>query len=261
MSYTPHTPGIFTFNTECAAPSGFTLKTDDFSANSTNLAYYNNGNGLIASGYDNGYYKKDTKNWTDANGYINNGMGNTNGANQLLYRPTNGAVDGATGRAGDVPNIDSQRQKDDTLLNDIISKEYCHYKVRYQALLTAFLNAVKPQPIDEANASNYLNNLIEINHRLNALVLLVKYIADERIAYIDARNTALNATNAEIEREIASLSSTSEQLLSNETVMNTRKEMIRFTKEKNNSIANQITLWASLNVVAIAIIFHLYRKL
>jgi hypothetical protein len=43
-------------------------------------------------------------------------------------------------------------------------------------------------------------------------------------------------------------------------IITTQREMVRFTEEKNNYTANQIAAWAAANVVAIGVIFYVYRN-
>jgi hypothetical protein len=35
---------------------------------------------------------------------------------------------------------------------------------------------------------------------------------------------------------------------------------VRYTQEKNNYTSNQIALWGALNVVALGVIFYVYRN-
>ena len=115
---------------------------------------------------------------------------------------------------------------------------------------------------NDANASVYLKILIELNKKINAFVSLMDHIANERAGIIDARTHTFNEFNAKLQEFNLSPSVVDNKALdAKKSILNTRKEMIRYTKEKNNSISNNISLWAALNVVAIAMIFTLYRKM
>jgi hypothetical protein len=39
-----------------------------------------------------------------------------------------------------------------------------------------------------------------------------------------------------------------------------QKEMVRYTEEKNAYNTNQIAVWAAANVVALGVIFYVYRS-
>lgn len=262
----------FTFDTSCPGDylksSGLTLTlTMDLNKDNSETYKYFNG-GLIQSNYGT-YYDKDSnssvKDWTKSGGaqsYLNtlNKLPGTSAELLMLVSTGNGSL---TGNVMDANNLitGKQREKDGELLNTQLKKEYCHYKQRYKTLLEAFLNSVKPNPVADVDTTKALEALIEINNRMNAFVLLVKYIGNDRIASVNSYLGALNSTNEEINKSIASLGPTGSILTQNNTILHTRNEMVRYTKEKNNSITNHISLWASLNVVAIAIIFHLYRKM
>lgn len=216
--------------------------------------------GLIRSNYASDYYNTSEKKWDKADDYIRD---HTNGTFALLTGPviSDGGNVGTVGRSL-IPDIKSQRENDEAL-SAAIKNEYCHYRSRYNACITAFFNSVQPTtppPANAANATHYLKALIELNARLNALNGLVDFIVNTRASTFDAKNTALNTMNAELNTAIGELS-TANDFISDESVINTRKEMVRYTKEKNNAITNQISLWASLNIVALALIFHVYRSM
>ena len=196
-----------------------------------------------------------------AEGYITS-IQSGNNVTKLLIPPGTGTTNENPGTRT-LPKPDEQQENDKAFMTRV-QGEYCFYKTRYNALLTEFLADIRGKMINEAfsgNAQVYLDKLIEINTRMNALVQLIKYIGDTRIANVNNLITTLNEQNTSLQNSINNLSNTGDVLNQNNTILHTRKEMVRYTKEKNNAIMNQVSLWASLNVVAIAIIFHLYRTL
>jgi hypothetical protein len=207
--------------------------------------------GLIKPGFDGpGKYNPATSSWTDANAYIaeiKSGVTATI-AGRLL----------ANEASAPTPNISTTQVQmtNDTALLGHIKKEYCFYSTRYQAYIAKYLAA----KTDVALAVKYLDLAKDYNSKLNALTGLVDHIANTRAGYVNARTAAFNELNNQIQQMVTTGSGPTSFVAEN-SVLNTRKEMLRYTKEKNNSITNHISLWAALNVVAIAMIFTLYRKM
>jgi hypothetical protein len=244
------------FGTECGTITAPAVITTGTAASVMSGAFFPDTSGaLIVSGYDSGYYNKTTKKWEKAADYIRDKLSN-NTKPLIIQTPT-----GLREDVANVMNVREQEEKDDSLIA-LIRKEYCFLQVRYKAYLSAFLNSIKIEnPVNGAMKDVYLEILIDLNHKLNALVLLIDYIKETRAAYVNANTSTFNELNTRLSEEMASLQPSTELITSNQAVLNTRKEMIRYTKEKNNAISNQISLWASLNIVAIAMIFHLYRSM
>jgi hypothetical protein len=162
-----------------------------------------------------------------------------------------------------IPIINDRSAKDREL-GERIKNEYCFYSVRYNYFLTRFLGLIAGGVTSNATtteATRLLAILKDLNMKLNALADVVDYYATVRIAHVNIRTTALNTVNAHIQNNIHTTAAPAAALVADQNILNTRKEMIRYTKEKNNSIANQVSLWAALNIVAIGMIFHLYRTL
>ncbi len=210
----------------------------------------NNGAGLIVSDYAN-YFTNGQ--WTSYDSYYDD---------LIKSNPTGQAMKFVTSAAGaNTPattDITTTGDNDKKLI-DRLTAEYCYFRVRYNKYLDTFIGeATKQSGADNDKANALLANLIELNEKLNAFALYVDWYNSNRAGIVNARTTAMNKLNDDIQKDRPK---NIEAVKSDEAVLNTRKEMVRYTKEKNNAITNQISLWASLNVVAIAIIFHLYRTL
>jgi hypothetical protein len=215
------------------------------------------GQGLITQGYDvAGSFSRDTKQWTGSTAYLNE-IKTTTVTGRLL----NQLNSGGTEQSLNINNIDAQTTQD-IQLNNRLKDEYCFYRSRYSAYLTAFLDAIKPGTSASSDRQQaLLNILIDLNAKINAFSTLLDEYTKTRASIVNARNDALNRLNASIKTTSAPVKEMSDRLEEGNAVLNTRKEMIRYTKEKNNSVTNQISLWAALNIVAIGMIFHLYRTL
>ena len=66
--------------------------------------------------------------------------------------------------------------------------------------------------------------------------------------------------NLNINGKLKSLTKTYNMLNSDDAIVTTQKEAIRYTTEKNNYTSNQIAVWAALNIVALGTIFYVYRS-
>jgi hypothetical protein len=256
----PECSGSFT-----ATPFSGTGGVDN---NSNTTQYYktleftdtDGGKGMIMNQYINvaikTYYNGDTKQWVDAEGYImaiKTATSDKDTASYLL-------APSATDNTPQLTNVQSQAQKDTIFLKKAHA-EYCFYRMYYHGFLDGFLKAVNAS--DDTNAQNYLDVLMELNVKLNAFVSLVNHITNMRAKLLDARSATFAEFNNTINNTFILAPSAAEaaQLDSKKTILDTRKEMIRYTKEKNNSVTNHISLWAALNIVAIGVIFTLYRKM
>jgi hypothetical protein len=215
---------------------------------------HNTGKGLIQNSYIPIHYNIETKTWNSAEGYIQsikNGATSNDTAHYLLANNEENTTSAT--------NIPSQIQKDDEYFRRI-KLEYCFLRKYYHGFLNAFLQAVQD---NNANASVYLDILIQLNAKINAFVSLVDHIASQRAKILDARTAEFVKQNDILQNTIIQGPSVADShfLDKQKSILDTRKEMVRYTKEKNNSITNNISLWAALNVVAIAMIFTLYRKM
>jgi len=149
----------------------------------------------------------------------------------------------------------------DTSLFKLLHEEYCHYERRYTYALKKFLDfATSRNPSDNQQATNMLNVTITLNRRLNFLIEFMNYLAVERASLANTNVAAINSINSSILKKYNELKIVYKKIQSMSVVTNTQKEMINYTKEKNNYVTNQISLWAALNVLAIATVFYVYRS-
>jgi hypothetical protein len=161
---------------------------------------------------------------------------------------TNGQVDLAT-----------LRTQDQTMMTKL-KEEYCYYFHRYNAALNKlYQNITAATP--PTDTQTVLTQTITLNRRVNALVEVMDFLANQRISLINGRKGFLDSTNASIVADLPNLQATADALKSKDFILKTQKEMVRFTEEKNNHIENQISLWGALNILALATIFYVYKKI
>ena len=141
-----------------------------------------------------------------------------------------------------------------------LNTEYCYYESRYRYALKNFLNLVtNPTVANNASALALLPNVKILNNRLNLLLEIMNFLAQDRVNFVNANTEATNTLNTSINDKLSQLQQSYTMLSSDDAIVTTQREAIRYTTEKNNYTTNQIAVWAALNVVAMGAIFYVYR--
>jgi hypothetical protein len=139
--------------------------------------------------------------------------------------------------------------------------EYCFYEQRYRYALTMFLSLVtNPTVANNSAAKKILPKTKTLNNRVNLILEVMNYLAQDRVQYVNANTEAVNKLNQNINGKIATLRKSYNILNSDNAIVTTQREAIRYTTEKNNYTSNQIAVWAALNIVALGTIFYVYRS-
>ena len=164
-------------------------------------------------------------------------------------------------RSGDAIETDMPKLiANDLELYNGMQAEYCYYEQRYRYALKVFLQkATSRSTTDNDAAKAMLGNTQMLNRRVNSVLEIMNYLAQSRVDITNANKTQLNDINSRLNAKLDSLNKTYAILQNDNAIVLTQKESVRFTEEKNNYTANQISLWATLNVLALATIFYVYR--
>jgi hypothetical protein len=148
-------------------------------------------------------------------------------------------------------------------LYEKFEEEYCFYEVRYKFALQDFLKkATSRDSSQNAEANSMLDITISLNRKLNYLIEMMNYISSQRVTDTNSHTLAINTMKDQIEANRVGLQSVYNKLMGANgdlTVLTVQKEMVNYTQEKNNAVTNQISVWAALNVLALATIFYVYR--
>lgn len=172
-------------------------------------------------------------------------------------RPTTGQ-NGETDMAAQVAN--------DTELFAKLQEEQCFYEQRYKQALRTFLTkaatagAAGGTSAANAEATAALTTTITLNKRLNSVLEVIHALTMERVSLVNANTAAINTANANINAKLGEVQSNYDMLARDNAIILTRREMVRYTEEKNRYTSNQIAVWAAMNVMALATIFYVYRK-
>ncbi len=223
--------------------SGWSNVNQFSTTNNTAVVY---SNGIIQTNYGD-KYDKTTFKWNDLPGYLS-------ALPAASYYKTGYPDSNATGTT-----LSTYYTK----LATQLQAEYNFYFGYYKSALGLLVGslATPANPVATADQQrNLLQHVIEMNARLNALIELVSYLANQETARTQTLSGQINNLNNSISQN-QSLRVSTQFLQNSDSLLTTRKEMIRYTSEKNNHITNQISLWAALNVLAIGTIFAIYRSM
>jgi hypothetical protein len=150
---------------------------------------------------------------------------------------------------------------DDAELYSKLQREYCFYEQRYKYAFKKFLElSTSRVAADNRAAQVMLQNAKRLNLRVNGVLEVMNYLASSRVEVVNANKDDINRRNALINDKLTRLRSNYSLLNRDNAVILTQREMVRYTEEKNNYTANQIGLWAAANIVALGVIFYVYRN-
>jgi hypothetical protein len=149
----------------------------------------------------------------------------------------------------------------DTELFNGLREEYCYYEQRYRYALKIFLQKATSREGGDNNAARaMLNNTKLLNVRVNSVLEVMNYLAQARAPVTNENKDRINEYNQSILDKLKKAQNMYNLLKRDNAMIVTQREMVRYTAEKNNYTTNKITLWASLNLIALATIFYVYRN-
>jgi len=138
--------------------------------------------------------------------------------------------------------------------------EYCYYEQRYRYALKKFLSLATSRSASEDNqAQNMLEITKKLNLRTNSVLEVMNFMAQSRVSKVNDNKINIDKFNKSINDKLAKLNQQYSFLDKENTIVNTQKASVLYTQEKNNYTTNQISIWAALNVIALATIFYVYR--
>lgn len=167
-----------------------------------------------------------------------------------------GAIPGQSGTL-------DQQMAADRAFYAAVQAEYCFYETRYKAALAEFLTQVSaPQPTTGGNPTLQimLATTVTLNNRLNSLLEIMNYVANERASRVNLRSPQIDAANATLEQKIAVLNQQKDFLEGGQVRKQTQEEMMRYSAEKSRAMNIQIMFFVALNVVALGTVLTVYRS-
>lgn len=149
---------------------------------------------------------------------------------------------------------------DDSKFFGLVRDEYCYYEARYRFSLRRFLELATS--LDNTNneaARQMLNISTQLNQKLNNLLEIIAYITESRTSMVNSHKDAINDGNRKINQRLAELKAQYGMLSKDNAAIETQKEMVKYTREKNEHLLNQMTVFAALNAFAIGAVFAIWK--
>lgn len=162
---------------------------------------------------------------------------------------------------GEIPDFNQQVTADKAFYA-AVQKEYCFYEARYRAALQQFLATVSdPRGADPTLVQKQLTQVVALNTRLNSLLEVLNSMGNLRAKTVQERDKQIVTVNAELQKKLTVLEQQRGFLQSSDVRTRTQEEMIRYSKEKNTAMNNQVMLFVALNVVALGAVLTVYKSL
>ena len=150
---------------------------------------------------------------------------------------------------------------DDSKFFGKVREEYCYYESRYKFALRRFLElATSLNNTTNEAAKQMLNISTLLNQKLNNMLEVMSYVTEYRTGLINGNKDDINETNRSLTASASQLKRQYSMLSRDNAIIETQKEMVRYTKEKNDNVMNQLQLFIILNAFAIGAVFAVYRS-
>lgn len=154
----------------------------------------------------------------------------------------------------------SAKAAQDKQLQTKIQAEYCFYEARYMYAMQQFINlATSLNKADVPAAKNMGDYAKSLNLKINSLIEITNIIGDSSSDSAAALKSKISVTNNEISNSTNKIKSQYNLLNRENATIETQKEMIKYTKEKNDAILNQIATFTILNAFVIGAIYTIVR--
>jgi len=155
-------------------------------------------------------------------------------------------------------DIEAQIAKDKTLFTNLQS-EFCFYQSRYQYALGQFISlATSRVQADNAAARQALTDSITLNQRVNFILEMTNYLAQQRAPVASAEAATINSANEDINQKLQKLQNTYALLKQDNAIVAVQREMVNYTASKNSAASSSIVMWSIANIVALGAIGYVY---
>jgi cytochrome c556 len=149
-------------------------------------------------------------------------------------------------------------------LKTIIRNEYCYYEARYKyAIRTLFTNISNATAgatgATQANIDKYTNFSVILNRRLQDISQVANAITEDQYLTTQQFQTEINVYNTEINQYFDTLKKHAAILKKEVPAVELKKRMVEYTREKANAHKNLLSLYFFLDVVALGLLFYVYK--
>lgn len=146
------------------------------------------------------------------------------------------------------------------VLRENIKKEYCFYYKRYIWAMQKILN-------DATNTSGVVDPALKdgaqsLNNKLNTILLVMKALVNSRLNTLETYygDKGVNRLNNDLDTARTNLKTHSQQLQKNDMNTDIQSSMIEYSLEKNSSSRNLLAIYGFMNIVAVGLLFYLYKN-
>lgn len=145
-------------------------------------------------------------------------------------------------------------------LGDSMKAEYCWYYSRYAYAIQKWINAIAETGANNEGAiSQYGSRAIALNRRLIDLTTLISAVTKELYDTASKTSDGINSLNGQLDAQFGKLKKQAEVLQREAPEAEIKKRMVEFTKEKTKANNNLLSLYFFLDVVALGILFYVYK--
>lgn len=159
----------------------------------------------------------------------------------------------------------------DTLKNRIKS-EYCHYLGRYKYAVSRMVTTIgtattsgtgvgtgNSGPSVAVSVKNFTDAAREINTALLDLSQISNAVTEDQYKQATNFNNRINDLNTQIADYFKTLQGHAAILKKEVPAVEIRKRMVEYTKEKANAHRNLLSFYFFLDIVALGILFYVYK--
>jgi hypothetical protein len=158
------------------------------------------------------------------------------------------------------PNEAREFATKSSALRASMQNEYCHYYNRYiWALKTVLTTAATSGDVVDPQMKT---NTIVLNKKLNGILLVMKASVNSRMNILnDYYDTDINSQNGKLNQARQSLKDHSNLLEQNDLKSDVQSAMVDYSIEKNSSSRNLLAAYGFMNIVAVGLLFYLYKNI
>lgn len=148
-------------------------------------------------------------------------------------------------------------------IKGLIREEYCFYLARYKfafrQLISNIANATAGSTGVLQSVENYTQVTVRLNRKLQDLSQIANAIADDQYATTQNFQHSINDANDEIQKYFDTLREHASILRKEVPAVELKKRMVEYTQEKARANKNLLSLYFFLDVVALGLLFYVYK--
>ncbi len=141
--------------------------------------------------------------------------------------------------------------------------EYCYYSARYKFAISRLFTQIADATAGSSTSDQLINTLteraIQLNRRLTDLTQIVNAITVDAYSTAKTLDSQINNLNGQLSEQFGKLQRQANILKSEAPAVEIKKRMVEYTREKAKSQDNLLSLYFFLDIVALGILFYVYK--